>query len=574
MSPTAYVFIAYPISRAYSENVNRVTGPNPEYILIAELRNMGIRKMFYRLLTIERGSTIFIPLEDAYSAALLPVLLSVASLSAASRLIVIDPDCNTRAIRRIDALGAVFTVLLTSGIGLLALVRCWLLVRRLESEARLKFDSAISTPDILYLNANLWFGVRAGGSVGHIAGVVNGLSTLGHSVNLVSANHQVMLRDGIQQTLLEPPKAFGFPYELNYLKYNFAIIRPLKQILRKRSYSFIYQRMSIMNCVGVMLSNAFRIPLVLEYNGSEVWVAKNWGRPLHFCRLALRIENICLKHAFRIVVVSTALAEELVARGIERHRIVTYPNCVDLEHYSPDTVKPGASAALRARHGLSPGAIVVGFVGTFGRWHGATILAAAIKKMVDHDRDWLERENVRFLLVGDGLLMNEVRELIGSDKFASWVTFTGLIPQAETVEYLAAADIVVSPHVPNADGSKFFGSPTKLFEYMAMAKGIIASDLDQIGEVLSTGIRIWETPIAVRKENATAILVRPGNIDDLIESVKLLVLNPELRNRLGANAHREVIAKYTWLHHVSAILNSIEGIPAGIPESKAAASLK
>jgi glycosyltransferase involved in cell wall biosynthesis len=286
------------------------------------------------------------------------------------------------------------------------------------------------------------------------------------------------------------------------------------------------------------------------------------------------MEDVCLKHAFRIVVVSTALAEELVARGIERQRIVAYPNCVDLEHYSPDTVKPGARVALRARHGLSPDAMVVGFVGTFGRWHGATVLAAAIKKMVGHDRDWLEQEDVRFLLVGDGLLMNEVRELIGSDEFAPWVTFTGLIPQTETVEYLAAADVLVSPHVPNADGSKFFGSPTKLFEYMAMAKGIVASDLDQIGEVLSAGIRIWETPIAVRKENATAILVRPGNVDDLIESVKLLVLNPELRNRLGANAQREVIAKYTWHHHVSAILNSIEGISVGTPESKAAPSLR
>ncbi len=59
--------------------------------------------------------------------------------------------------------------------------------------------------------------------------------------------------------------------------------------------------------------------------------------------------------------------------------------------------------------------------------------------------------------------------------------------QSEAPTYLAISDIVVSPTVPNPDGSPFFGSPTKLFEYMAMGKPIVASDLDQIGEVLTPG---------------------------------------------------------------------------------------
>jgi len=44
-------------------------------------------------------------------------------------------------------------------------------------------------------------------------------------------------------------------------------------------------------------------------------------------------------------------------------------------------------------------------------------------------------------------------------------------------------DILLSPHVPLEDGKRpFFGSPTKLFEYMAMGNGIVASRLGQIGE--------------------------------------------------------------------------------------------
>ena len=33
---------------------------------------------------------------------------------------------------------------------------------------------------VLYVNPNLWFGLKVGGSVGHIAGVLNGLAAAGY----------------------------------------------------------------------------------------------------------------------------------------------------------------------------------------------------------------------------------------------------------------------------------------------------------------------------------------------------------------------------------------------------------
>ena len=51
------------------------------------------------------------------------------------------------------------------------------------------------------------------------------------------------------------------------------------------------------------------------------------------------------------------------------------------------------------------------------------------------------------------------------------VIFTGPVEHGEVPALLDACDILASPHVPLTDGSEFFGSPTKLFEYMAMGKG-------------------------------------------------------------------------------------------------------
>ncbi|HSB33189.1 MAG TPA: glycosyltransferase, partial [Nitrospirota bacterium] len=125
---------------------------------------------------------------------------------------------------------------------------------------------------------------------------------------------------------------------------------------------------------------------------------------------------------------------------------------------------------------------------------------------------------------------------------------TGRIPQEEGPAHLAACDILASPHVPNPDGTPFFGSPTKLFEYMAMGKGIVASDLDQIGEIL--------------KHEKTAWMVRPGDPESLMLGMKMLVDHPELRDRLGKAAREEVVAKYTWKEHTRKIIERLQDVLA------------
>ena len=116
------------------------------------------------------------------------------------------------------------------------------------------------------------------------------------------------------------------------------------------------------------------------------------------------------------------------------------------------------------------------------------------------------------MLIGDGLLHGEMRSALAEYEQTGAVIFTGPVPREKVAEYLDAADILVSPHVPMPDGSRFFGSPTKLFEYMAMGKGIVASRLEQLAEVL--------------EHERTAWLVRPGDAEDLAEGILRLALDP------------------------------------------------
>ncbi len=72
--------------------------------------------------------------------------------------------------------------------------------------------------------------------------------------------------------------------------------------------------------------------------------------------------------------------------------------------------------------------------------------------------------------------------------------------------------------------SRFFGSPTKIFEYMAMGGGIVASDLEQIGEVLSPALRVSDLSRAGSTvSDQRSVLCTPGDVDEFVAGVVGLV---------------------------------------------------
>jgi glycosyltransferase involved in cell wall biosynthesis len=147
-------------------------------------------------------------------------------------------------------------------------------------------------------------------------------------------------------------------------------------------------------------------------------------------------------------------------------------------------------------------------------------------------------------MIGDGITMPLVKGNINKLAIKESCVLTGLIPQEKGPEHLAACDVLVASHKPNPDGTPFFGSPTKLFEYMAMGKGIVASDLDQIGEVL--------------KHDHTAWLVKPGDIESLTIGLKTLIDDQQRRESLGKAARQEVVARYTWKEHTRKIIEKLK----------------
>ncbi len=415
------------------------------------------------------------------------------------------------------------------------------LVRRTESAV----DSVGRAPGCMlgnagfpvYLRTDFAFGLTGGGSVGHIAGVLNNLDEFTEKPVFISSDRIPSTREDIETHIIWPSPEFRDFGELWSASFNDRFLDCVRQIVGERQVRFVYQRYSHNNFAGLAFSAERGVPFVLEYNGSEVWMSRHWGRRLKYEALAERIELANLHGADLVVVVSAAMRDELVQRGIDPAKILVNPNGVDPEVYRPDI----DGTPIRERHGLED-KTVIGFIGTFGRWHGAEVLAEAYGRLLARRPDL--RDTTRLLMVGDGVTMPEVRAAIERHGISERVVLTGLVPQEQGPRYLAAMDIFASPHVPNPDGTPFFGSPTKLFEYMAMGRGIVASDLEQIGEVLEHDVTAW--------------LVKPGDADALAQGLEVLIDDPERRARLGAAARQEVLARYTWREHTRRIIEALE----------------
>jgi glycosyltransferase involved in cell wall biosynthesis len=144
-------------------------------------------------------------------------------------------------------------------------------------------------------------------------------------------------------------------------------------------------------------------------------MGRNWDGTSNL-GLLKRFEQLNLSAAARIFVVSEVEKNNLIEAGISPEKIVINPNGVDTQQFRPGV----GGAEVRRELGISAETVLVGFVGTFGPWHGVLTLTDAIAA-IPRDAD------IHFLLVGDGSLRSEVEKQLSDSSDLGRVTFAGTV---------------------------------------------------------------------------------------------------------------------------------------------------
>lgn len=365
----------------------------------------------------------------------------------------------------------------------------------------------------------------------HIYGVAGGFEKLGHSVVIISPAGCVNAPDGRQAELAPSAanrgslltKAPRVLFEAFELFYNLPLIWRLAKQQARGRFDMVYERYAFMNLGGLFLSCFFGLPLFLEVNftsRTEVY-PKRTGI---FGAIEKWIEHMVFKQAVIIIVISENLKQDIVGRGISGDKILVTPNAVELDNFVPGP----APEALRKQYNLSHGDKVIGFVGSFYPWHGLDFLLDAFKQVS------LELNNVKLMLLGDGQLHSALKERAKNENLADSVIFAGRVSHSRLADYLALFDIGVMPD------SNEYGSPMKIFEYMAMGKPVVAPRLGPIEAVIT--------------DNQEGMLFKRKDITEFKNILLVLLKDNGLCRRLGELGRQKVCAEHTWENNVGRMI--------------------
>lgn len=334
-------------------------------------------------------------------------------------------------------------------------------------------------------------------------------------------------------------KALGIPY-LNVFS-NWRREDAVLQTLPGHDLAF--ERNSLYNVGVARACRRLGKPYVIFFDADQIAELDFMGRPLAgWLRLraqTLLRENLAAAHC--IICVSEPAKKHLVTNWrVPAERIHVLSNAVDVHRFQPD---PNLRAHTRALLSLTTQPLIV-FVGSFYQWHDlATLLEAFALVLRSHPE-------ARLVLVGDGTERDRMRQRAADLGLTHAVTFTGFITHAEVARYINAADLTVVPVPPMQQ--EMWLSPMKLFEYMAAGKAVVASALGQIVNVV--------------KDGRNGLLVPPGDESALAEALQRLIVDADLRERLGRQAREDAVSEHSWEQY----LTRLEAILAAVTNGKSA----
>lgn len=253
-------------------------------------------------------------------------------------------------------------------------------------------------------------------------------------------------------------------------KYNLV-----NEMFKKKEYDIIQVRDSVSDSLlALYIKKKYKIPFIFQYTfPTGAYKIRGYKNPFkiiinilgEFCL------NYILKKADFIFPISGLMKDDLVSQGLNPNKMMPVPMGVN-----PDIFRPKNSDKIRFDYKLDDSKVFL-YVGSLDKSRNLDVMISAFS--IVNKR----YENVKLLIVGEGCDKHKLEELALILKLDKKVIFTGAINYFDVPNFISAADICLCP-IPPLEIFKV-SSPTKLFEYMAINKPIVANkEIPELKNVL------------------------------------------------------------------------------------------
>jgi glycosyltransferase involved in cell wall biosynthesis len=325
---------------------------------------------------------------------------------------------------------------------------------------------------------------------------------------------------GPEGSLLERARRGGFRLiVLNELRRSvhpwrdWKACRALKRVLREKRPEIVHTHSSKAGILGRVAASRLGLPVVHTIHGA----AFHYGQSSIAYAAYRGAERWAASRTDHFISVADAMTDEYVQAGVAaRDRFTTIYSGFDVE---PFLTPPRPPADVRREWGFGDGHVVVGKIGRLFHLKGQEFLIAAAPEIVRR------HPNVRFVLVGDGMLRETFARQIAELGLTERFHFTGLVPPERIPELIHGMDIV-------AHASQWEGLARVLPQALIAGKPVVSFDVGGAREVVIPG--------------ETGFVVPLNDVGGLVDSIDHLAADAELRRRMGAEGRARFAEKFRY----------------------------
>ena len=296
-------------------------------------------------------------------------------------------------------------------------------------------------------------------------------------------------------------------------------------LMKQERYDIVHTHNSKAGFIGRLAARIAGVPIIVHtIHGFAFHEFEKPPRQSLF----ILLERFAAHFADKLITVSEPLKDWGLRLKIGRpEQYITIYDGIEINKFDLD-INIGEK---RRQFGIKSADLVIGVVSKLWEGKGHKCILEAAKRVV------VKVADVKFMFVGEGYLREELEELTKQLGLSDYVIFTGF--RTDIPEVTAIFDIAVL-------ASFFEGLGRVLLEAMALGKPVIATRVGGIVDVVTDG--------------ETGSLVPPNDSVVLAEAMIKLLLNDELRKRMGQAGRAKIDEKFSARTMVTRIKEVYEGL--------------
>lgn len=340
-----------------------------------------------------------------------------------------------------------------------------------------------------------------GGGATYLRELEHGLKTRGHHVHLIAWGSERKEKDTDWIKLVDMRLLKGI--ELVVHSTLFILLRH-----RKENFQVLHAFYAFPSGFTAMIcGKIIKRPVVISCVGSDLTILP---KNLFYRMLIL----LTARSAYKIICVGQYLRRIAVSIGIDDQKIVVIPTGVNTEHFDLQLSKEEARRIL----GLPAISNIILFVGRLVYLKRADRAIRILSKVLEH------YHNVLLVLVGDGPMKDQLKELSMNLGVENHVQFKGFVPNSRIPFYYVACDVFVIT-------SDLEGLPTVVLEAMASKRLVIATMVGEIPRVI--------------EDRVNGMLVKPKEEETMVDRIEEVFCSDSKLSPIQEAAFRTA-KKYDW----------------------------